>query len=133
MNEPEKLPPEEQSGKQPDPPVMPDFELLQRHLRESRRRVPRQSVHDSIANSRSTLLTNLVIEIAAGMVLLVGIVYAMMFLYAHRAQLDPVRFKIYIEVITFFTLAWFTYVGFKVRNKYRAFRNYGRPQNNPKL
>lgn len=132
MNEPENQPEKRPDQPQPERPAMPDFELLQRHLQEHRRRVPRQSVHESIANSRSTLITNLVIEIAAGLVLLTGIVYAVLFLYAHRAQLDPMRFKIYIEVITFFTLAWFTYVGFKVRAKYRALRNYGRQPGDPR-
>jgi hypothetical protein len=127
MDEPEKTP-----EQKPEQPLMPDFELLQRHLQESRRRKPRQSIHESISNSRATLLTNLVIEIAAGLVLLAGIVYAMLFLYAHRVQLDPVRFKLYIEVMTFFTLAWFTYVGFKVRKKYRAFRNWGQQPDEPR-
>ena len=126
MTEPEKLP-----GDQPESQPVPDFDLLQRHLQESRRRRPRQSVHESIANSRATLLTNLVIEIAAGLVLLVGVVYALLFLYTRRAILDPARFKIYLEVIIFFTLAWFTYVGFKVRAKYRALRNHGRPREEP--
>ncbi len=126
MNEPENQP-EKQPDGQPENQPMPDYELLQRHFQERHHRIPRQSIQDSIAHSRSTLITNLVIEIASGLVLLIGILYAVIFLYSHRNLLDPGRFKLYLEIITFFTLAWFTYVGFKVRAKYRLLRKYSRP------
>ncbi len=91
----------------------------------------RPSVRDSIDRARSTLLINLVIEILAGIILLAGIGFTVKFLFDRRAALDPAKFKLYIEIIAFFTAGWLTYVGFKVRAKYRLLRNswhHGHPE-----
>lgn len=118
MNEP---------GNQPENQA-PDYSQLQRHLRETRYRRSRASIRESIDTAPSTLLINLIIEVLAALVLLVGILYTVKFLFARRELLEPGRFKLYIEVLIFFSLAWFTYVGFKVRAKFTAFRNRYRKQ-----
>ena len=110
-----------------DPKHIPDLSPLYRSRFEARRRGSRPSVRDSIDRARSTLLINLLIEILAGVILLAGIVFTVKFLYDRRAYLDPARFKLYIEVVVFFTVGWITYVGFKVRAKYRLLRKNWNP------
>jgi len=94
------------------------------HTRDFRKR---PSVHDTIRASRSTLLINLVIEIVSGLILFVGIAYTVQFLTARKAYIEPGKFRLYLQILGFFSVAWFTYVGFKVRKKYLAFRNAGKP------
>ncbi len=110
-------------------------EKLAELLEFNRRRLspdPRQrpGIDRSIRNARSTLFLNLIIEIAAAMVLLVGMAYTVKFLYARRAFIEPAKFNLYLQALGFFTVGWLTYVGFKVRAKYSALRNHGKAQEN---
>lgn len=110
-------------------------ELVEYTRRPTRTRDPRQrpGVHESIRNSRSTLLINLLIEIASGLVLFMGIAYTMKFLYARKAYIEPGEFRLYTTILVFFSVGWFTYVGFKIRAKYRALRNAGKAPESPPL
>jgi len=115
-----------------DPKHIPDLSPLLRTRFDTRRRRTRPSVRDSIDRARSTLLINLIIEILAGLILLAGIVFTVKFLFDRRSALDPGRFKLYIEVMIFFTIGWLTYVGFKVRAKYILLRkSWHRPPEPP--
>ncbi len=115
MNEPNDIPREKLA------------ELLE-HSRQARRsRDPRQrpGVHEAIRSSRSTLLINLIIEIASGLILLVGIAFTVKFLHDRKAYIEPGKYRLYLQIISVFTIGWFAYVGHKVRTKYRAFRRAG--------
>jgi hypothetical protein len=87
----------------------------------------RPGIGESISNSRSTLLINLIIEIVSGLVFFVAIGYTVWFLSLRRDQLDPANFKLYIEILIFFSLAWLTYIGFKIRAKYLHLRRNWSP------
>lgn len=86
----------------------------------------RSGVRESIERSRSTLLINLIIEIVAGIILLVGISCSVMFIYNRRSTLNPGQFKLYIEILVFFAIGWFTYIGFKIRTKYLLLKKHWR-------
>ena len=100
-----------------------------RHTRDIRER---PGVHESIRDARVTLLINLIIEILAGVILLVGIGYTVRFLYDRRAFIDPDKLRLYLGVLGFFTVGWLTYFGFKVRARFLAFKRHGKPPENGK-
>lgn len=110
-----------------DPKQIPDLSPLYKSRFDVRRRRTRPSVRDSIDRARSTLLINLLIEIIAALILIAGIGFTVKFLYNRRVNLDPAKFKLYIEIIVFFTVGWLTYVGFKIRAKYRLLRRNWNP------
>ena len=110
-----------------DPDRIPKESLAEivRRVREGRRRrVPenRPSVHDSIQNDRTTLIINLVIEAVSGLILLTGIGFTAKFMIDHADRLAPGQLQLYLSVLMFFTAGWFTYIGFRVRAKYRALK-----------
>lgn len=115
-----------------EPPRIPDLSEFNRRSRMWSIR-NRSGVSDSINYARSTLLINLVIEIAAGLIFLTAIMYTVRFLFARREMLDHARFKLYIEILIFFTLGWFTYIGFKVRAKYLLLKKRWNPEKSEDL
>jgi hypothetical protein len=109
-----------------EPPRLPDLSPLYRRQRLRSYR-NRPGVSDSIERARSTLLINLIIEIVAGLILLFAIVFTVRFLFTRREMLDPVKFKLYIEILIFFTIGWFTFIGFKVRAKFLLLKKHWNP------
>lgn len=122
MNDPNKTP--------DDIPKEKLSEILEynRRLRHPQFSRQRPGVHDSIRTARTTLLINLFIEIASGVILLAGIGFTVRFLIDRRAYIDPGKLKLYLEVLAFFTVGWLTYFGFKVRARILALKRYGKPQ-----
>lgn len=87
----------------------------------------RPGVHETIQNARSTLIINILIEIASALILLTGIGYTAMFLVARAGMLEPGALPLYLSILGFFTVGWFTYSGFRLRGKIRALRRHGKP------
>ena len=86
-----------------------------RRIAELRERKMRRSVAESIAKSRSMVIINLVILIASGFIMLVGVFYILRFLVLKQADYDPMVYKVGLAFIAIFTFSWITYLAMKIR------------------
>jgi len=109
-----------------EPNKIPDLSYIKKRREEARRIRRRASVDEIIQRDRTTLLINLLIEIIAGLILIAGIMYTAYFLTIRRSALSPAQYKLYIGVLAFFSVGWFTYVASKVRKKYLLYREYSK-------
>jgi hypothetical protein len=116
----------------PDPDKIPDLSYLRKRREEARQIRRRASVDETIQRNRTTLLINLFIEIFSGLVLLAGIVFAIYFITLRRNAISPEQYKLYIGVLGFFSIGWFTYVGFKIRKKFLLYREYSKKEKSAK-
>ena len=107
-----------------DPNKIPDLSYINKRREEVRRIRRRASIDDVIQRNRTTLLINLSIEILAGLILMAGIVYTAYFLTMRRSLLHPGQYTLYMSVLVFFSVFWFSYVVYKARNKYLLYRKY---------
>lgn len=107
-----------------DPNKIPDLSYINKRREEVRRIRRRASIDDVIQRNRTTLLINLLIEILAGLILMAGIVYTAYFLTMRRSHLHPGQYTLYMGVLAFFSVGWFTYIVYKARNKYLLYRKY---------
>ena len=107
-----------------DPNKIPDLSYINKRREEVRRIRRRASIDDVIQRNRTTLLINLLIEILAGLILMAGIVYTAYFLTMRRSHLNPGQYTLYMGVLAFFSVGWFTYIVYKARNKYLLYRKY---------
>jgi hypothetical protein len=109
-----------------EPPDIPDLTpLIRRRGRRNYRE--RSGIRESIETSRSALLINLIIEVVSSLILVFAVAYTVIFLYHRREMLDPGRFKLYIEILTFFIIGMFTWIGFKIRRKILALKQHWNP------
>ena len=109
-----------------EPNKIPDFSYINKRREEARRIRRKVSVDEIIQRDRTTLLINLLIEILAGLILFAGIIYTAYFLTIRRSALTFGQYKLYIGVLAFFSVGWFTYVASKVRKKYLLYREYSK-------
>ena len=109
-----------------DPNKIPDLSYLRRRREEAHQIRRRTSVDETIQRNRTTLLINLLIEIFSGLVLLAGIAFAIYFITMRRNAISPEQYKLYIGVLGFFSIGWFTYVAFKIRKKFLLYREYSK-------
>jgi len=75
-----------------------------------------------IRYSRSTILINVAILIASGVIFAVGLFYIIRFLGLQKPHMEPVQYKIYIFAIASIACAWSVYLFIKIRSYYRLFR-----------
>ena len=114
-----------------DPNKIPDLSYINKRREEARRIRRRASVDEVIQRNRTTLLINLLIEILAGLILLAGTAFTAYFLTMRRSVLPPGQYKLYMGVLAFFSVGWFTYVAYKVRNKYLLYRKCSSKSKSP--
>ena len=107
-----------------DPNKIPDLSYINKRREEARRIRRRASVDEVIQRNRTTLLINLLIEVLAGLILLAGIAFTAYFLTMRRSVLHPGQYKLYMGVLAFFSVGWFTYIVYKAQNKYLLLRKY---------
>jgi len=91
-----------------------------KRLAELRER--RVSAAEAIRNSRTTVLINLFIEIASGLIFGVGVIYAVKFLNLRRPYMAPLQYRIFIGTFGVITLAWYVYLVNKVRSNVKRLR-----------
>ena len=87
-------------------------------LRERRK----NSVAEVIRRRRSTIIINMTIEIAAGIVFAVGLFYVMRFLSMQKSQMEPFHYRIYIGAFTVISCGWFLYISLKIRLHYKLLK-----------
>ena len=87
-------------------------------------------VADTISKSRTSILINMIIEIACAMVLIVGIIYFIMFLIYFRRNMVELYFRIFLGTVILFTFGWFSYFVIKLREHYGLFKKAGKEKNN---
>lgn len=85
------------------------------------RRIP--NVTDSIMNSRTTIIVNMVIEIFSALVLLIGIIYFFRFMIFFRTKMVDMYFRIFLGASFIFSAGWFSYMFIKIREHYRMLMN----------
>jgi hypothetical protein len=109
-----------------DPNKIPDLSYINKRREEARRIRRRASIDDVIQRNRATLLINLLIEIMAGLVLMAGIVYTGYFLTIRRHLLHAGQYQLYMSILVFFSVFWFSYVAYKAWKKYLLYRKYSK-------
>ena len=98
----------------------PELKASRKRLAELREK--RASVTDLIERKRSTILINMIISIAAGVIFAVGLYFVMRFLNMRKPQMDPVQYKIYMGVFTLISIGWFVYLFLKIQTYYKLLR-----------
>ena len=99
-------------------------------LSDKRRRIrSKPSVADTISKSRTTILVNMIIEIACATVLIVGVIYFIRFLVYFRENMVELYFKIFLGAIILFTAGWSVYIFIKLYEHYRLFKKAGKDKN----
>ncbi|MBN1292538.1 MAG: hypothetical protein JXB48_11925 [Candidatus Latescibacteria bacterium] len=101
---------------------VPRLKSGKQRIRELREKRTKPSVAESISNQRSMILINIVIEIATGIILVVGLYYLVQFLMFKRADIEPFQYKLSMGCIAVFTFGWLTYLSLKVRANILRFR-----------
>ena len=104
-----------------------------RRMQELRKRRTQTGVAESISNQRSMILINIIIEIATGIILLVGLFYLLRFFMIRRFSIDPMYYKLILFCIVIFTFGWVTYLTMKVRSDILRFRKSGAKKQLSKL
>jgi hypothetical protein len=92
---------------------VPDLNrFLQRRSKDTRR----LSVSESLNNARSTILFNMIIDIASALVLLVGLFFAIRFLFGWKKHMDVVYFNLFFGATVLFTAGWIFLTIIKLRS-----------------
>lgn len=100
--------------------MTPDDKTMQvisgrRRLEELREKRARQDVGESINKSRTTIITNLAIELISCALVLVGVSYLIRFFIMKRPDVDPVIFKLSAGCLTVFIVGWLIYFFARIR------------------
>lgn len=105
-------------------------------MHESHRSVPRPEkpgtrrhrshIAESIAQSRMTLLINMFIEAVCALILLVGFLYFVRFLFFWRSNMNDQYFTFFLGAIILLCVGWFAYITMKLRSHYRLYKAAGR-------
>ncbi len=82
----------------------------------------RKSTAESIANSRLTVLINMGIEIIAALIMAVGLLYLVRYMFHFRHRMVDTYFDIFFWAIVIFAVGWGTYIAIKLRTHYLLFR-----------
>jgi len=93
-----------------------------KRLSELKNRQKQKSVVDSIYTSRTTVLINLTIMIASGVLLITGLSYIIRFLLMKRELMEPVQFGIFIGTILLLAGFWLLYFFYKLKSYYLLLR-----------
>ena len=100
-------------------------------LSDKRRRIrSKPSVAETISKSRTTILVNMIIEIACTMILIVGIIYLIRFLVYFRENMVELYFRLFLGAVILFTIGWSVYFFIKLYEHYRLFKKTGNNKNN---
>jgi len=92
-------------------------------LSDRRRRIrSKPSVAETISKSRTTILVNMIIEIACATVLIVGVIYFIRFLVYFRENMVELYFRIFLGAIILFTAGWSAYIFIKLHGQYLLFK-----------
>lgn len=83
----------------------------------------RESVSETIQGSRTTILINMFIQIAAGLIYAVGLYVIIQFLNLRKTLMNPLQYKIYFGAFTAISCGWYIYLFIKIRSYYKRFRN----------
>ena len=86
-----------------------------RRLEELREMRARETAEDSINKSRTTIFTNLAIELTSCALVLVGVYYLIRFFVMKRSDVDPVVFKLSAGRLAVFIVGWLIYSIVRVR------------------
>ena len=92
-----------------------------KRLSELRER-KRASVSESIGNSRTTVIINMIINITSGMIFAVGLFYVMRFLNMRKPYMDPMQYRIFIGAFIFISVGWFAYLVVRIRRHIKRLR-----------
>lgn len=104
-------------------------------IRSSRKRLAelqerrKNSVTEVIRRRRSTIIINMTIEIAAGIVFAVGLFYVMRFISMQKSQMETFHYRIYIGAFTVISCGWFLYIFLKIRSHYRLLKEISSERN----
>ncbi len=81
-----------------------------------------QSIRETISAAPSTMLANLLIELAAAGIMIFGLLFLLRFLFMFRDRYQEGYFKFILYFIIFFAVGWGTHLAFKLRSHYVKFR-----------
>ena len=98
-----------------------------RRLAELRAERERESLSDEMSRSRSATLINLVIEIASGFLLLIGVYYILRFCRMQRNEVEPLLYNILIGTIAVFIFGWLLFFIFRLRRHLHRLRSLSGP------
>lgn len=99
----------------------PDIRSGRRRLSELRER-KRASVSESIGNSRTTVIINMIINITSGIIFAVGLIIVLKFLNMRKPYMDPMQYRIFIGAFIFISAGWFTWLVIRIRRHIKRLR-----------
>ena len=98
-----------------------------KRMMELREKRARQSVVESVNNSKSMIVVNLITMIITGIILMTGLAYLLSFMKMQYADTNPSMYRLTLVFVAVFTLGWLSYILFRirlyVRRLYRLSRN----------
>ncbi|MCE5248979.1 hypothetical protein LLG96_02035 [bacterium] len=97
-------------------PRTPRFAAGKKRIEELRIKRARPSIEDTISRSRSMILVNLFVEIATGIILVIGLSYLVRFLIARRPFIDPKMFNLVVGCMAALTVGWIVYLFTRMRS-----------------
>ncbi len=101
-----------------DPQKISDNEKRFSKLLEKRKK----SVAFMIEHRRSTIIINIVIEITAGVIFAVGLVYVMWFMRIRKSLIGPAQYRVFMLAFICIACFWFVYLFVKILSQYRLLR-----------
>ena len=114
----------------PEELSMDEFPKPRRTLAEFRL-LRRRSVQETINASPLTIFINLLIELFAAAVMIVGLSYLVRFMFLFRDRFDQTYYKYMLIFIMFFAVAWGTHILFRLIKQYRDYREAVGPKQDP--
>ena len=81
-----------------------------------------QSIRETISAAPSTMFINLLIELAAAIIMIVGLLFLVRFLFLFRDRYQEGYFRFILYFIIFFAVGWGTHLAFKLRSHYLKFQ-----------
>jgi hypothetical protein len=104
--------------------MFPHFPTGRRRLAELKEHRESNSIIETIGMSRSTLIINMVIECASGIVFIVGLAYLVRFFIHQKHHIDPALYTLWFSIILLVSFLWFVFFVVRLRHRYTILKKY---------